>query len=357
VGKLSVNENFEDDSENLDVDEVIKQLVSTGAKTPREIKEAVIGITGVSERVYYRHLKKLREGKEVKEIFEELSNGGVVKKYEVGRETSSLVKAICRPVQPDFEPTRRLLELAAWMKLNQTGWVESDDAKKARILLTHYLVPEIKAPLEDPDAYAFQWPDEELKRLDLEELRRLGFCNYTSSRFFNLKSVVDAVVADSGEKVSTHGPIFIGVCSAPMIVDYVGVYGTGMHPLRYVGRPIGYEPVEELGSVCVAVRGESAGRIRVVGVETRWGKPEKAWVKGLAKQLGAKKRRVVEFKSLREDVKREVLLKLRNVLNQRGLVIPSRYASLISELWDYSYKNPSSGYVLALAIAVDLCLR
>ncbi len=100
-----------------------------------------------------------------------------------------------------------------------------------------------------------------------------------------MKSVVDAIAADSDEKVSADGPVFVGACNATMVVDYVGVYSSRMHPLRYVGRPIEYEPVEELGSVSVAVRGESAGRIRVVGVETRLGKLEKAWVKGLARQF------------------------------------------------------------------------
>lgn len=357
MGKLSVTDDYGGNSGRLDVDEVIKHGLSKEAKTPKELKDEVVLKTGVSERVYFRHLKRLLEIGEVEETFEKGNRGRMVRKYVLRKKDSLLVKQVRRAPVLEVEPTRRLLELAAWIKREPNGWVESDDVQKARMLLTHYLIPEIKAPLEDPDAYAFQWSDEKLERLDLEELRRLGFCNFASSRFFDLRSVVDAVATGSDEKVLADEPVFVGVCSAPMVVDYVGVYGAGMQPLRYVGHPIGYAPVEELGSVCVAVRGGSAERIRVVGVETRSGKPEKSWVKGLAKQLGAKKSRVVEFESLREDVKRELLLKLRHVLNQRGLVIPNRYASLVGELWDYSYKSPSISYVLALATAVDLCLK
>ncbi len=48
------------------------------------------------------------------------------------------------------------------------------------------------------------------------------------------------------------------------------------------------------------------------------------------------------------------MLELRNVLGKQALKVPSRYVKLIEEILDYSYKNPSSGYVHALALAVDL---
>ena len=93
--------------------------------------------------------------------------------------------------------------------------------------------------------------------------------------------------------------------------------------------------------------------IRVVHVETREGKLDKAWFSGLAKQFRAKKARMIGYDSLKDDVKRRLLLNLRSVLEQRRLLISSRYVGLIDDLCEYSYRQPSNGYVLALAIAVD----
>jgi len=63
---------------------------------------------------------------------------------------------------------------------------------------------------------------------------------------------------------------------------------------------------------------------------------------------------MLSWEALKEDVKRVMLLKLRGVLEKHALAIPNRYVKLFEELLDYSYKNPSSGYVYALALAVDL---
>ena len=49
-----------------------------------------------------------------------------------------------------------------------------------------------------------------------------------------------------------------------------------------------------------------------------------------------------------------MLRKLRGVLEEHALAVPNRYVKLVEELLDHSYKNPSSGYVYALALAVDL---
>jgi len=117
-----------------------------------------------------------------------------------------------------------------------------------------------------------------------------------------------------------------------------------------------YRLIEELQSVCVAVRRETDTSIRVVHVETREGKMDKAWVRGLAEQLKAKKNRMVGYDSLREDARRSLLLKLRSVFKQNKLLISGRYTALIKDLREFSYRKPSSGYVLALAIAVNLCL-
>lgn len=127
-----------------------------------------------------------------------------------------------------------------------------------------------------------------------------------------------------------------------------------MQPLRYVGQPSEYRPIEEPHSVCVAVCREPDANIRVVYVETLEGKLDKAWVSGIAEQLNAKKFQMVGYNSLKEDARRKLLLNLHDVLEQRRLAIFSRYNYLIEDLWEYSYRKPSSGHVLALATAVNL---
>ena len=52
-----------------------------------------------------------------------------------------------------------------------------------------------------------------------------------------------------------------------------------------------------------------------------------------------------------------MLLKLRIAFEKDTLKIPNRYAKLVDELLDHNYKNPSSGYVYALALAVDLATQ
>jgi hypothetical protein len=63
---------------------------------------------------------------------------------------------------------------------------------------------------------------------------------------------------------------------------------------------------------------------------------------------------MLSWETLKEDVKRVMLLKLRGAIEKNALAVPSRYVKLFEELLDYSYRNPSSGYVYALALAVDL---
>ena len=299
-------------------------------------------------------MKKGLERGEIEEISEKGSNGRIVKKYDLKIKKVTLPEALILPttVSLDFRPTKDLLELAAWIKREPAGWSEDDeDVKKARLCLMHipYLVPEIGIPDEDPDSYVFLWSDEAVRELRLQEP--------SSSRFFDLKHIYDAMMADLNREVLSVGPVFVGAYCTPVVVGRVGIYGGHMQPLRYVGRPSEYRLIEEPRSVCVAVRKETDTNIRVVHVEPREGRLDKAWVSGLAKQLKAKKDRMLGYDSLKEDAKRKLLLNLRNVFEQRRLSISSRYASLIGDLWEYSYRKPSSGHVLALAIAVDLCFN
>ena len=205
-------------------------------------------------------------------------------------------------------------------------------------LLSRKLVVQLHAcigkPHEDPDSYAFTWPDEAIRELKLQEP--------TSARFFDLKLIYDTVTADLTKETLGLSPVFVGAYCTPVV--------------RYVGRPTEYRLVEKPQSVCVAVRRETDPSIRVVHVETREGKLDKAWIRGLAKQLKAKKNHMIAYDSLKEDARRSLLLKLRSVFEQHTLLISSRYAALIEDLREFSYRKLSSGYVLGLAIAVDLCL-
>lgn len=125
-----------------------------------------------------------------------------------------------------------------------------------------------------------------------------------------------------------------------------------MQPLRFVGRPIGYQPITDIGSVCVAVRKEAEDCIRVVHVETRMGELDDVWVSAISGQLKASKTRVMKYNSLKDDIKRRMLLKLRDMLEQRKLGFPSKYVSLLDDFREYSYAGYSPGYVLALG---DCC--
>lgn len=301
------------------------------------------------DSIIYSVPKLYRYLAQEKELRRSIDEG---KPFSIKLQKGGLGEAIVRPlaemVFTEYPPKKELLELAAWIKRAPSGWAEDGDVKNAKLCLEHcrYLIPEIRIPHEDPDRYVFIWPDEAMRELKLQEP--------SSSRFFDLKLVYDAMMADLNREVLGVGPVFVGAYCTPVVVGYVGIYGGRMQPLRYVGRPSGYRLIEEPQSVCVAVRKETDKSIRVVYVETRKGKLDKAWVSGLAKQLKAKKNRMIGYDSLKEDTKRNLLLNLRSVFEQHRLLISGRYATLIEDLREFSYRKPSSGYVLALAIAVDL---
>ena len=245
---------------------------------------------------------------------------------------------------------KTLLELAAWIKREPSGWPEDDYVKEAKSLLKEHphLLPEIGPPSEDPDRYAFIWPRRSPEELTLETPR--------FPRFFDMKLLYDAVAEDVGTQGACVGPVFAGAYWSPVIVGPVD-YDTHMRPPRSVGRSSEHYVIETPQSVCVAVCREPDTNLQVVYLETRKGTLNRAWVNGLVKQLTAKKAHITEHASLTDDVKRVVLLNLRQVLEQQRLRIPRRYTSLIQELREYGYRKPSSGYVLALALAVDCCLN
>jgi len=351
---VSVGDKLKGKKKRLDVDEVIKQVL-TKSRTARELREAVTSRTGVSVRTYHRHVKKLLRQEVVEASFERRSDGRIVKKYvlcrkqlKIKEEKQLIGQGIVRPIKGlDYRLSRELLELAAWIKREPKGWVEDVRVKEARHCLEEFssLVPEILPSREDPDAYAFVWSDEAVREFDLEE--------NVSSRFFNLKLVYDAMEADFGEEFSDGIEVFVGAYWTPVIVNRIPIYAQYMRPLQYVGQPIAYRITEEPQSVCIAVcRG--ADTIRVIHVETRRGKLKKSWVKGMAKQLHAKKICMSGRGSLKDELKRRILLNLRRAFEQHKLWIPGRYVELIEDLCDYGYRKPSNGYVMALALAMNL---
>lgn len=340
---------------------IIKKELSSGPKTSEELREACKR-AGIVESTYYYHLKQIVEKlHEAEEISEKDSKGRLVKKYALVKERgqkpaddvswyygySGLKGFRVGDLEIEYPPSRALLELAAWIRHDPTEWDNDDvNVRKAKLCLKHcpHLIPEVGETLEDPDKYAFIWSGDALDALEID--------GAVSSRFLDLKSVYDAVKSDLGSEAQSGGLVFLGAYSSPVVVGYVGYY-TGMQPLRRVGQPNVYDVIEEPQSVCVAVCKET-DVLRVVHVETRKGKLDKAWVSGITRHLKAKKTRAVDYDGLKEDDRRDLLLNLRRVFEKRQLLISGRYTPLIEDLLEYSYKKPSNGYVLALALAVKL---
>jgi hypothetical protein len=306
-----------------DVDEVIRRVLSAKPHTAHELKKTVIERSGVSERTYFYHLNKLLKQGVIEEVSEKSDSGRLLTGYDLCRQQPRVTESeeVARSIQVAPYPARRfLLELAAWIKREPWGWQKLRCVEQARMYLCMcpYLVPEIAPSSEDPDAYEFIWSDEASGELRLENKR--------SSRFFDLKPVYDAIVPDLDAGSSDDCDVFLGVF---------------------------WTPLKKPHAVFVGVCRRIDGTMGVVHVETREGKLEKSWGKGVGEQLESKSIHVCSYDSLKNGLKRRVLLNLRRVLMQHRLLIPNRYTQLIEELCDYSYMKSSEGHVLALALALD----
>ena len=178
------------------------------------------------------------------------------------------------------------------------------------------------------------------------------------SRFFKLKDVYRAIVEDSTTSLSGRDEtVFVGAFESNVVAEQVVLYGDMKTQIKVEHKPMELKIEEEPFSVCIAVSKEVEGGLRVVYVEGKSGKIDKAWVKGVSKQLCSRSQVISSYRDLKEDTKRDVLLNLRGALEKHTLKVPNRYVKLIEELLDHSYKNPSSGYVYALALAVDLATQ
>ena len=340
---------------------IIKKMLLSGPKTSEELREACKKAGNVNSTFYY-HLKQLvQKLREVEEISERDRKGRLIKKYAlVKKQESSSAEGIrwsCTSggvesftvgdLEIEYPPSRMLLELAAWIRHDPANWDTDDvNVRKAILCLQHCgsLVPDVRKTREDPDKYAFIWSDDALEKLKLD--------GAVSPRFLDFSSIYDAMEGDLSKNAQKEGQAVLGAYSSPVVVGYVG-YHTGMQSLRRVGQPNVYDAIEEPLSIGVAVSKEDDA-LRVVYVETREGKLDEAWVSGLSKHLKAKKTHALDSDSLKEDHRRDLLINLREFLEQRRLLISGRYETLVKDLLEYSYKKPSKGYVLALALAVDL---
>ena len=346
---MSLGDNSKDKKSEVDVEELIEQVLSSGSKTPRELSQTVMSKIEYDKRTYYRHLKKLLKRKIVAEVAEQDENGRVKKKYALRSieqpSSNSPTLPVCKEAREEIVPSRRLLELAAWLRREPDDWPNFRIVRRAMLAEQIYgrLVPSIEPPGEDPDRYTFVWSDEAVQSLKLEKAE--------SPRFFELKSVLEIVRSHSSLDIKCDGEVFLGACSIPVVTGYVGYY-TGMQSLRHVGQPNVIEPIEEPKSFCVAVCEKPEG-ITVVHMETRKGKLNNEWISGIAKHLKAKRTLTVNYNCLGENFRRDLLMNLRDVVDQRRLRISNRHITLIDDLMEYSYKKTSNGSLLALALAVE----
>jgi DNA-binding transcriptional ArsR family regulator len=337
-----VSDTSQDKGYAYDVEKLILRALARGSKTPEELFTAVKKVAGVNRRTYYRHLENLLKRGQIEEV-SETKDGRLVNRYAQKKpEPHGVIVPMSK--QYGFVPTRRLLELAACMKLEPDGWPKNDETGKAKLLHDYCLVPKIMPPYEDPDAYAFVWPREAGSSLSQAEL--------VSSRFFRPKSIYKAI-AEETELLSGCGDVFVGFFGSDAIVETVTAFQDMAEQLDRIGKPSELNIIERPYSVCVAVCRKTDGSFQVVHVEEREGKIDKSWEKGLCKQLKAKKSPTVTHDSLKDDAKRKMLTRLREILDVGRLSIPSRYVKLIEELLDYGYQIPSSGYVLSLALATS----
>ncbi len=97
------------------------------------------------------------------------------------------------------------LELAAWIRHNPEGWnIDNMNVKNAKLCLEHinYFIPAVEQASEDPDIYAFVWPDESLRKIDLG--------NTSFSRSFDYKAVYDAVQVGTNKNSQHEWGCFFG---------------------------------------------------------------------------------------------------------------------------------------------------
>jgi len=303
-----------------DVAELIKKELSSGPKTPGELRK-LMERKNVSIRNYHYHLKQLIEKlKEVEEIPVEGPKGRLIKKYALKEE--QIVSAgprakYVKPIEEIFEGSlaKVALELAAWIRYDPEDWRRDDvDVKRGEQCLTDYemLVPEIRTTPLDPNRYIFEWSDYAKERLKID---------HSTPRFFNLKTIYEAKWAAEAESAA-DGPVFMGV--------------NEFEEERF-----------KRWQSCVVVRRTSGHEFHVVHVEKNLADD---WTSAIREEFDAE--RLDINASTGGALKRDMLLHLRKILEEHKLLIPGRYDPLIEDLLQFGYGESRGEYVLALTASV-----
>jgi DNA-binding transcriptional ArsR family regulator len=315
--KVTVNDFSEEESGQLHVADVIRRVLSDGAKTPIELKEAVLSATNVSERVYYRHLKKLRKKNIVEEEAETSSSGDITRRY-------ALKKEVMAP--ENFEVitqrgyrahlfcfSKGLWELFAWTNYSPRGWsLDDEDVEEACVWIPQCIFknvaffPEVRRHNLDPDKYVFHWP-----RVFKEEFE----IGNPLHRFFSLKRIYQAkLIGAINELELKDAAPFLGVKE---FVDKDGINR----------------------QIAVVVRRRSDGKLQVCHVEFN---PHfsKKWTDELSKEHDVSGLQIIRFND--EVLMRRAVFHLDDVLEDRRLLIPSKYSVLLKDLrlFNFSYTPP-----------------
>jgi hypothetical protein len=252
VGTLSASDNSDFDEPSCDLDELIESALSAGPKAPDELFKVVMKKAQVNERTYYRHLEKLLDIHAVEELSEKDNNGRINKKYALKASAfpASTISLLLKPspVYEDVSPSRRYLEIAAWLQREPEEWPQLEAVRKSKLVMNNYayLVPGIEASHEDPDRYAFVWSDEPCYG------QRDG--EFVQSRFFRLKDVYLTVVQDPPSELAVGcGSVFLGAYGSEVVAEQVTVYGNMRTQIETMHKPMELQIVEDPFSVCVAV--------------------------------------------------------------------------------------------------------
>jgi len=298
----------------MNVDEEIERLLSFGAKTPTKLREDVIGITGVSERVYYRHLKRLRIKNIVEEKSETTIRGDLIRKYALSRKSEGILVMKRGEIHARLTQfPKSVWELFAWSLYSPGGWsFDDEEVKMACDLIPKcyfrnvVFPPRVKKYNLDPDRYVYEWPD------TFREELKIGS---PLPRFFNLKTIYQAKLIGAINELGLKGaPSFLG------IKEYADNYGNNRQ-------------------IAVVVRRRTDSRFQVFRVESNT-QSSKQWVDALCNEHGVSGLQIIN--STHEALVRRTVFHLDKVLKDRRLLIPSKYSLLLKDLclFNFSYTPP-----------------
>jgi hypothetical protein len=305
----------DDKSEQLDVAEEIKRILSYGAKTPTKLRDAVIAATGVSRRVYYRHLKKLCDSNIVEEKGGMSTKHGFVRFYALNKSPGGIFVMKQGRFGGQHLNTfpKSFWELYAWIWSSPGDWPVDDD----HITLIYDFLPslsfvdvvfppKVKRYCLDPDRYIYSWPITFKKELEISN---------SLPRFFNLKKIYQAKLYGVINKFELKGaPSYLGVKE---FVDDEGVNR----------------------QVAVVVRRRSDGKLQVFRVEFNPRFSEK-WVEELCREHDVEGCQIIGSKD--RVFARRTVFHLDKVLHDGRLLIPSKYSLLLRDLglFNFNYTPP-----------------